>query len=294
MVGFELLYQSVGPQLRSRNDLLVACLHFQLIQKDYRFLGTGEQFTETDDTNGSELLSDGWNQSQDTYVLRYVSQKKSSPKQKLLVKCVVASDMLIISALIVSADDKSSSHTFRTNDFITADFKTFNKAFTSGNANNLLDTINRDIVDKLSATTTTTRESGTSSLRVDRQRQQQQEPDPLLADPPPPYGIPNYGGLGYDGIYGQAGQWPPPIGGADLDPFGRGQGGMIMDPRAFPNPLGGRLRNPAPGLPPGAVPPGARFDPFGPGIGPRPNRNPRQMGPDPDHMPPPGYDDMFM
>ena len=54
-----------------------------------------------------------------------------------------------------------------------------------------------------------------------------------------------------------------------------------MDPRNFPAPFGGGGRNPAPGLPPGAVPPGARFDPFGPpGVGPgvRPNRNPRQMG----------------
>lgn len=51
-----------------------------------------------------------------------------------------------------------------------------------------------------------------------------------------------------------------------------------MDPRGFPAPFG-QPRNPAPGLPRGAVPPGARFDPFGPpGAGPnpnRPNRNPR-------------------
>ncbi|XP_068118937.1 proteasome inhibitor PI31 subunit isoform X2 [Hyperolius riggenbachi] len=62
-------------------------------------------------------------------------------------------------------------------------------------------------------------------------------------------------------------------------------GGMIFDPfhagRTRPRP------NPLPGLPPGAVPPGARFDPFGPpGTG--------RSGPDPDHLPPPGYDDMFM
>lgn len=40
------------------------------------------------------------------------------------------------------------------------------------------------------------------------------------------------------------------------------------------------------------MPPGSRFDPFGP-----PDNNPlnfRQGVPDADHMPPPGYDDMFM
>ena len=43
----------------------------------------------------------------------------------------------------------------------------------------------------------------------------------------------------------------------------------------------------------GSVPPGARFDPVGPpGIGPR--RAGIWRTPDADHLPPPGYDDMFM
>ncbi|XP_076685110.1 proteasome inhibitor 31 kDa isoform X2 [Andrena cerasifolii] len=87
---------------------------------------------------------------------------------------------------------------------------------------------------------------------------------------------------------------PSRVGGADLNPFSRG-GGMIFDPF---NPS---ARNPLdplrpgvgiPGrLPPGAVPPYARFDPFGPPDNnpPRPRRNP-----DSDDAMPPGYDDMFM
>lgn len=63
--------------------------------------------------------------------------------------------------------------------------------------------------------------------------------------------------------------------------------------------LGFNPRPPGPGfdptIPMGAVPPGARFDPYRPPGGgggplrPRPTRNP-----DHDHLPPPGYDDMFM
>ncbi|XP_046734716.1 proteasome inhibitor PI31 subunit isoform X3 [Diprion similis] len=55
----------------------------------------------------------------------------------------------------------------------------------------------------------------------------------------------------------------------------------------------GPPQRPNPDLPNcGAVPPGARFDPFGP-----PDVNlprPPRGGPDNDHLPPPGYDDMFM
>uniref|UniRef100_A0A672SN75 Proteasome inhibitor PI31 subunit n=1 Tax=Sinocyclocheilus grahami TaxID=75366 RepID=A0A672SN75_SINGR len=75
-----------------------------------------------------------------------------------------------------------------------------------------------------------------------------------------------------------------------LGSFSRGRaGGMIVDPlrAGFPR-SGFDPSSGIPGvLPPGAVPPGARFDPFGPVGRHRP-------GPDPDHMPPPGYDDMFM
>ena len=60
---------------------------------------------------------------------------------------------------------------------------------------------------------------------------------------------------------------PLAVGRGDLDPLAGGRGGgMLMDPRGFPGI--GRGRDPDAGLPgrlpPGAVPPGARFDPFGP------------------------------
>ncbi|XP_063104649.1 proteasome inhibitor PI31 subunit isoform X2 [Cavia porcellus] len=82
---------------------------------------------------------------------------------------------------------------------------------------------------------------------------------------------------------------PFAVGGEDLDPFGFRRGGMIVDPlrSGFPR----ALIDPSSGLPnrlpPGAVPPGARFDPFGP-IGTSPS------GPNPDHLPPPGFDDMYL
>ncbi|WAR17423.1 PSMF1-like protein [Mya arenaria] len=85
---------------------------------------------------------------------------------------------------------------------------------------------------------------------------------------------------------------PFSIGRGDLDPL-RSGGGMLFDPmRGGRGPRFGM--DPSAGLPSrlprGAVPPGARFDPFGP-----PGTHPGQRpGPDPDHMRPPDYDDMFM
>lgn len=77
------------------------------------------------------------------------------------------------------------------------------------------------------------------------------------------------------------------IGRGDLDPLGRGGGGMLFNPPGMPfrPEIPGRPGHPLPG-----VIPGARFDPFGPIDPGRIGRS----GPDPDHLPPPGYDDMFM
>ena len=90
---------------------------------------------------------------------------------------------------------------------------------------------------------------------------------------------------------------PFAYGDADRLPGYPGAGGMMMDPLRS----GGMgLRQPGyPGIPRGSVPPGARFDPFGPltefdySSGTR--RPPRSFDPNPDHLRRPGFnEDMFM
>lgn len=290
MFGFELLFATIKCNLKSKNDLLVSVIHFNCIRNGFLCLGNGENFGESGQSEpGSELMPDQWNQSEDTYILRYFNQKLN---QKLLVKCVKVSDILILSALLINGESNGSTHSLRTDDYITDNFSTFKSAFVSGSVDTVSQIIEREVINKViqtvPKTTVTKRDRNTRS--PDRQ-----ENDPLRVRPNNPGVPPNYGGARFDPLYG--GQpWPPPIGGADLDPLGRAQGGMLMDPYNFPQPFG-QPRNPGPELPRGAVPPGARFDPFGPlGVGPnpRPNQNRRQMGPDPDHLPPPGYNDMFM
>lgn len=138
---------------------------------------------------------------------------------------------------------------------------------------------------------------------------------PRPPDYGPPAGHPRPGGPpDWDQDLSHPRRFPPQVGGADLDPFHRGiGGGMLMDPRELYGNSGGRFgpggQGPGQGpfgggprLPPGSIPPGARFDPFGPPPpGPRPGprggpwpRGPNSGNPDPDHEKPPDYDDMFM
>lgn len=74
----------------------------------------------------------------------------------------------------------------------------------------------------------------------------------------------------------------------DLDPLGRRGEDFNRPGLPFRPAIPGRPGHPGHPLP--GIIPGARFDPFGPIDPGRIGRS----GPDPDHLPPPGYDDMFM
>lgn len=84
-------------------------------------------------------------------------------------------------------------------------------------------------------------------------------------------------------------------------PLHGGAGGMMLGPGhpLFDMRFGGPRGGPGGLHDIRGVPPGARFDPIGP-LGARPGhgRQPGRLGfdgePDPDHLPPPGYGDMFM
>ena len=42
-VGLELLYSSIESQIRSQYDALVCCLHWNMIQNEFKCIGKGEQ-----------------------------------------------------------------------------------------------------------------------------------------------------------------------------------------------------------------------------------------------------------
>ncbi|KAJ3116329.1 hypothetical protein HDU96_009889 [Phlyctochytrium bullatum] len=132
-----------------------------------------------------------------------------------------------------------------------------------------------------------------------------------------PYGI---GDVDLDPFAAAPGLIPPrggmhPGGGMFVGPdhpiFGMGGGGYGGGYGGFPGGMGGPRYPAGPGsyLPPGAVPPGARFDPIGPnaprprppgggsfgGFGGGPGGRPFGSGdPDNDELPPPGSDNMFL
>ncbi|CAK6974465.1 proteasome inhibitor PI31 subunit [Scomber scombrus] len=277
MAGLEVLYTCVSSGISCPQDAVVCFIHWEMIQSGYRCIGSGDEPRSSD--KKSELLPSDWSSNKELYSLRY---KAKDGDVQLLLKAIAVDSTLIFN-LMNSSTQQVSDLTVNISDHVDADqLRTFDSVYKDSDG--LSEKVKTQLLPpqdrpKTQRTETRTRREQEEE-EEQRRRRDREDSDPLR--------IPNRH---------PRQPWPEPMappfaaGGADLDPFGsRGGGGMIVDPLRSGYPRSGF--DPSSGipdiLPPGAVPPGARFDPFGPVVG------RRRPGPDPDHMPPPGYDDMFM
>ncbi|MED6285355.1 hypothetical protein CHARACLAT_028449 [Characodon lateralis] len=274
MAGLEVLYTCVADQICCPQDAVVCFVHWEMIKNGYRCIGSGDEPRSSDQT--SELLPADWSNNKELYSLRY---KDDSDTQVVLK--AIAVDSTLIFNLMNSSTKQVLDLMVNVSDHVNVDqLHTFSSVYKDANS------LSQKVKTQLLPSKEKQPEKAEKSRREEDEelhRRRGEDSDPLrMPSRHPRQGVQPH--------------WPDPFvppfaaGGADLDPFGsRGGGGMIVDPLRSGYPRSGF--DPSGGvpdiLPPGAVPPGARFDPFGP-IG------RHRPGPDPDHMPPPGYDDMFM
>jgi len=290
MAGLEVLFHATKSSINTPSDALVCCLHWKIISNGFKCIGLGEDPPEN--ASKSEMLPEGWSGDSTLYTLLYMP---NDAEKAHLLKIIAIDGTLLVHFMRLS-DEKTGTTNLRVADFANEDLTSFNSALK--NTENLQEKFQKEVIDELNLKPKTSSSSqnqrSDDSLRAGPSRQgrvpqyRPDDDDPLRVGPPRRGGNP----------YGMPSRDPFAVGRGDLDPLAGGfGGGMIMDPfhsggfRGGPDPSAG-----LPGrLPPGAVPPGARFDPFGPDVGPdgQPRRGGR-AGPNPDHLPPPGFDDMFM
>ncbi|XP_076246437.1 proteasome inhibitor 31 kDa [Calliopsis andreniformis] len=269
--GFEILQTLYDSQLTKKEDVLILFVHWYLLKNGFRCIGLGDSKAYNASEKGSELLAEGWN-TRPNYAIRYVNDGK------LYIFHGIKSDEDLLLNMLKVDDQSVSNVRFPINQTVTDLRGPLETIIPSHQT--VLQSLQNDFINPVLPSNTT--ENSTQTSATERNVRTEPDPDPLSvgrSSHPLPH------------------PWntdPSRVGAADLDPFGRG-GGMIFDPfsPAARNPID--PRRPALGvpgrLPPGAVPPFARFDPFGP-----PDNNPPRPRPNPDSddVLPPGYDDMFM
>ncbi|PSN43741.1 Proteasome inhibitor PI31 subunit [Blattella germanica] len=277
MYGWELTYKLAEKDIKKKEDVLVTLVHWYLIKHEFKCVGIGDSKTISDCDVETESLPEGWN-ANNTYTLRYIHNK-----QLYLLKGVKCEADIVINLLVCTYLSVSIIH-FKVEDVVKnlrGDIGTLIPTY-----NAVVRTIDRDLVQpvvtgKNRETSTQTVQESTTERGPSTRYIDDEYDNPLrIGQPRGPAGP-----IDWDPL-----RDPFAVGRSDLDPLSRGGGGMIF------NPFGqGGIRDPGAGipggLPRGSIPPGARFDPYGPpGVGPRRGG----PGPSPDHLPPPGYDDMFM
>jgi len=212
--------------------------------------------------SGEVSLPFKWDESSDIVSLKYSKNEKS-----IEVKCLLMNNSMVVN-IIYNNDLKTLD--FPISDYV-ENFDEAQNTYETRSLGNFERKVCEDILEPLFPELKPT--GSTTSTATERPRTEPQ-PQPQVPDP-----------LRDERFHPRAPRIVDPfaVGGADLDPFGnRGGGGMIMDPMRGRLPMMGRGW--------GGVPPGARYDPIGPG----------GRGPDNDDLLPPGrrnmfdHDDMFM
>ncbi|XP_042374288.1 probable proteasome inhibitor [Zingiber officinale] len=281
------------PSFRNDHDKVVFAVHASFLAAGFSLVATGARaLSENPPTDGEEVGIDGWNEPEDAYAFVYTKTVNGS-KKIVSVKCLPIGDELAVDVLDLNEQKKEPLN-------LQIDIKEYvsdvadqssNYSKMYKNLKGLVDNLGAGLLAKLEPKF----ESSSSALSADkRRRDTTSEPSLIIAGQQEPYDP----GLVYPPIpaSGISDIYPSP--GAGFFPHrGSGIGGGMLvgpnDPRFFgsderPGFIGG--------LP--GVPPGARYDPYGPpgvpGFEPaRFIRQPRRPGggthPDLEHFQGPDY-----
>ncbi|BES87667.1 proteasome inhibitor [Nesidiocoris tenuis] len=266
--GWDLMYKVSENDLKKKEDVLTLVIHYVIIKNGFRCVGLGDDKTLAGTETTSELLPNGWN-SAECYALRY-----SREQDLFILKGVPVDDALVynfmrVKSLAVSTVAFNVEGTVKaTNGPLETLIPSFDE---------IMKQIKTDLLDPLKIS------SSNKEVETQTATPLPPRPDHPISDPDIPRFMPPQPLHPTNPLFGSDPDRDPlRVGGRDLDPFGVG-GGNIFNPF---NPRGG-IPDPGAGipggLPRGAIPPGARFDPFGPpgagGFGGRGPRRPPDFDP---------------
>ncbi|KAL6185519.1 hypothetical protein ACLB2K_041652 [Fragaria x ananassa] len=269
--------RAARPTFRNNSDKVAFAVHASFAASGYELIATGPPaFSDSALSSSStdEIGIDGWNELEDEYAFVYAN----SERNKLLVKCLVINDKLFVDAL---ASGSSFHLEINVGDYVGESGGSGNYSSQFKNLEVLVKSLEAQVLSKLDgsskagSSSNIATSSETSERPTTEPRSGLSEPLPSRIVYPPVNPI------------GDSDRFPGPGAGMYPTRGDFGGGGMLLgpnDPRWF-----GGIREPGfPGGQPG-VPPGARFDPFGPpGVpGFEPNRFARNLrrpgsGPHPD------------
>ncbi|KAI9153618.1 hypothetical protein LWI28_014035 [Acer negundo] len=270
------LIRALKPSFRNDHDRVAFSVHAFFLASGHVSTATGSAAcsdTALSSPSTDEVGIDNWNELDDNYAFVYINPENAS--KKVLVKCLVMSNKLLVDALANGASEPVHLE-IDVGDFVGEQKGGANYSAQFKNLEKLVKNLDTEILSKLHGSS-----KPSSSETSEALRRNTNDTTVGISEPTDPQLLPS--GVVLPPVYtgGFSDMFPgPPAGMYPRGDFG-GDGGMLIGPG---HPMfGGNDRLPGfPGGLPG-VPPGARFDPYGPpGVpGFEPNRfvrNPRRPG----------------
>ncbi|KYQ99750.1 proteasome inhibitor PI31 subunit [Tieghemostelium lacteum] len=290
-----------------RDKFDVAALVLHLVLKEHEFKTVDK---DSNPIESGRIVFTEWNNSEDSYTF-YYKHDKDTKRNTLVFKLLRMGNILLVNSMIKGTDkiytlDIDINKLVRNDNYISVDDLLMN-------LNELKSVIEfsliQPLVPEVVPQQTTIQNNNNQQQQQQQQQQQHSRRDPLMiGEPRYPYvdpqfyyhrqGVPFYGG-GFNA--GDHDLHPPglpnfsPLGPRFVNPGGNGGNVVGRDHPGFGNVHNPNNDNYYPDndqfyIPPGSVPEGARFDPFGPQP-PRPRGSgPRFRGPDRDDFRPPSFD----
>ncbi|EGG23348.1 proteasome inhibitor PI31 subunit [Cavenderia fasciculata] len=308
--------------IRDEFDLTVYTLHLLTCMLGYKCIGITEKSKSNSSNNNNNneedtmKLPNGWNSSNDSYCLFY--QSNSDPSVTFIIKSLRMGDTLILNGMpevqknrIVSLDidlNQLVAHKdFKLlSDFKNA-FKNLDQLLTIYQTSIIRNVVPQKISPLQESEHTIEKDKKTFKHEDNSEPKKQFNPDPLMVG-----GGGRGGGYGYGGGHGFGSgdsdlyadfmpHIPNTVGPAGFNPGLRGGSNIDRNHPGFgrvhfPNGSDDYHNSGLPSsefIPRGAVPPGARFDPFGPPTGQPNNRKPSQNNRYGDEFAPPKFDNDF-
>ncbi|XP_042053122.1 probable proteasome inhibitor [Salvia splendens] len=253
--------RAARPQFRTAFDKAAYAVHASFVATGYVLHATGPPAFTDDALSVSckdEVGMDGWNDVEDNYAFVYSNPEKGS--KKVLVKCLVMNDKLIVDVLKEGGSEPLHLE-LDAGEYVQEDAGN-NYGSQFKNLGKLVENVNKEVLNKLDASSASSSSAKSSSTEASiREERDRLRVGPDTEDPymplHPGYVVPAIPGFGGSDLF------PGPGAGMYPSRGDFGGGSMLVgpdDPRFF----GDRTRGPGfPGGLPG-VPPGARFDPYGP------------------------------
>ncbi|KAK1377503.1 putative proteasome inhibitor [Heracleum sosnowskyi] len=248
------------PNFRGAHDKIAFTVHSSFLAAGYVLTAAGPAAFSDDVLTSSstdEVGIDGWDQVDDNYGFVYLSPEKGS--KKILVKCLGMNETLLVD-VVKNGDEEPLHLEINVNDYTvenggsnySAQFKALGKLVTS---------INKEILGKLTAPSASSSEAAkSSSVTRGSTADSYTEPEPQPYNPSGVVFPPVYPGIGGNDLFPGTGAGMYPSRGD----FGIGGGNLVGPDNPLFNMRFDGQRPVFPGAMPPGVPPGARYDPYGP------------------------------